>query len=476
MSTAMNTAMRTAKTTIEAAPGDGFVVVPDASVVPTERLETDLECWSADMSAAEARWLVWLGEYDHRGGWKHWGVQTAGHWVSWRCGISLHAAQEKVRVAKALRDLPRLTAAFCEGRLSFSKVRAVTRVATPHDEDMWLRVATSATAAELERIVAGQRRIDPRDATDAWHQRAVTKRSLGDGRTRIQIDVPDDAAEIVWAAIDLRSEAIIDDTINQTGVDTDVERPRPSAVIAERGGRPALRADAILAITTDAVEAAPDRADRDRNHGLGHLTLVAELDHNPADLTGEPIDLAVTLNGKRMASPVSERWMCDIHTTAIAESADGTCVGETARARTPNRAMRRRLMRRAGGHCEAPGCDASHRLHAHHIVHWSRGGPTEEHNLVMLCEFHHHLVHEGGWSIDGDPADGVQLIRPADNGPTESAPRGEQPASSPNRITDTHRRHGFRPKHDREPAWDRPDHAYISAVIAESRKRLDPTT
>ena len=162
--------------------------------------------------------------------------------------------------------------------------------------------------------------------------------------------------------------------------------------------------------------------------------------------------------------------MCDIATSAIAETTDGVCVGETAKHRTPNRAMRRRLMRRAHGRCEAPGCDAAHRLHAHHIVHWANGGPTEDHNLVMVCEFHHHLVHEGGWGIVGDPGKGIELVRPAEN-----APRGEQPISTPNRITNTHQRSGFRPKHDREPD-DRPDYGYINDVIAHNRRLLNPTT
>ena len=164
-----------------------------------------------------------------------------------------------------------------------------------------------------------------------------------------------------------------------------------------------MRADAAVAIAAEALQAAPDPGERDRNQGLGHLHLVAELGCNAEDLTGESVDLAVTLNTNGLAGPVAQRWMCDINTSAIAESADGVCVGETSKHRTPNRAMRRRLLRRARSRCEAPGCEASHRLHAHHIVHWSHGGPTEEHNLVMLCEFHHHLVHEGGWSIDGDP-------------------------------------------------------------------------
>lgn len=458
--------------TVAETPG-GFVVVPDASVVPTERLEAELVSWAADLSAAEARWLVWLGEYDHRGGWRHWGVRSAAHWVSWRCSISLHAAREKVRVANALRDLPRLTRAFCEGRVSFSKVRAVTRVATSHDEDMWLRLAGSATASELERIVAGQRRIDAGDASTAFWGRQVTRRSLGDGRTRIQIDAPDDAAEIVWAALDLRSEAIIDDAVSTTAGTEAAERPRRprSEVIAERGGIAAVRLDAIVAIAADAVAAVPDPGDRDRNHGLGHLHLLAELDADADDVPAGTLDLAVTLNDKGLAGPVAQRWMCDIAVSAIAETADGVCVGETDKVRTPNRAMRRRLLRRARHRCEAPGCEAAHRLQAHHIIHWIRGGPTEDHNLVILCDFHHHLVHDAGWTIEGDPDDGIELVDPNDG-----RPRGDAPTSNPDRVIDTHRRHGFRPAHDRTPDGDRPDYGYISEVIAHNRHRLNPTT
>jgi hypothetical protein len=93
---------------------------------------------------------VLVREFDDRMGWAKWGFPSCADWLSWRCQISLSAAREKVRTAQALRDLPAISLAFREGRLSYSKVRALTRVAALHGEDALLRYALDATAPQVE--------------------------------------------------------------------------------------------------------------------------------------------------------------------------------------------------------------------------------------------------------------------------------------------------------------------------------------
>ena len=106
-------------------------------------------------------------------GWGTWGCRSCAHWLNWKCGIALSAASDKVRVAHCLGRLPAVNAAFAAGQLSYSKVRAITRVATADNEDALLEMARAGTAAHLERIVRAYRRAlgnDETDQADHWHR------------------------------------------------------------------------------------------------------------------------------------------------------------------------------------------------------------------------------------------------------------------------------------------------------------------
>ena len=103
-------------------------------------------------------------------------------WLAWRCGISLSAAREKVRTAQALRTLPEISAAFADGRLSYSKVRALTRVAHIHDEDLLLAYALQATAAQVEERCRQIRNVTPESVHGA-HGRSNPSRFGATKRT-----------------------------------------------------------------------------------------------------------------------------------------------------------------------------------------------------------------------------------------------------------------------------------------------------
>jgi len=114
---------------------------------------------SAHVEAATARLLDLIREFDARGGWNT-GFRSCAAWLSWRVGLDPGAARERVRVARALGTLPRLAESLARGELSYAKVRALTRVATPETEERLLGVGQGGTAAHVERIVRGWRRVD----------------------------------------------------------------------------------------------------------------------------------------------------------------------------------------------------------------------------------------------------------------------------------------------------------------------------
>jgi hypothetical protein len=135
------------------------VVPTQDRVAELDRLGDEIAELSAHLDAATARLLTLIREFDARGGWNT-GFRTCGAWLSWRVGLDLGAARERVRVARALGTLPLFAEALARGELSYAKVRALTRVATPETEARLLAVGRAGTAAHVERIVRGWRRVD----------------------------------------------------------------------------------------------------------------------------------------------------------------------------------------------------------------------------------------------------------------------------------------------------------------------------
>ena len=126
---------------------------------PVEDLEDEITELYAHITAATYRLLVLIAALDRRGHYGAWGLRSCAHWLNYKCGISLGAAREKVRVARVLPELPKISAAFAAGAVSYSKVRAMTRVATPENEDYLLMIARHGTAWHVETLVREYRSV-----------------------------------------------------------------------------------------------------------------------------------------------------------------------------------------------------------------------------------------------------------------------------------------------------------------------------
>src|SRR6266436_5304344 len=149
---------------------------PVASTAELDRLGDEIAELSAHLDAATARLLDLIREFDARDGWGN-GFRSCAAWLTWRVGLDPGAARERVRVARALGTLPRLAQALARGELSYAKVRALTRVATPETEARLLAVGRAGTADHVERIVRGWRRMD-RKAEAAETRRQHATRAL----------------------------------------------------------------------------------------------------------------------------------------------------------------------------------------------------------------------------------------------------------------------------------------------------------
>jgi hypothetical protein len=165
---------------------------------------------AAHMDAAEHRLLTNIREFDRQEGWN--GATSCAHWLSWRVGWTLGTAREHVRVAKALGSLPHIDEALRVGKVSYCKVRAMTRVATPQNEQVLLMDAGLTTGSQLERVCRKyrqlRRNVEGANAADDDLDRYLRRRDLDNGMVRIEAVCHPEEAALIWAAIEQATKEV----------------------------------------------------------------------------------------------------------------------------------------------------------------------------------------------------------------------------------------------------------------------------
>ena len=336
------------------------------------------------IAAATCQWLLMIAEFDEREGWAEWGVRSCAQWLSWRCSIGPRAARDHVRVARRLRELPLVRAAFARGELSYSKARAITRVATEKIEAELLEIAQHATGSQLERLVRGYASAlsATSEATQATHDNRYLRWEWDeDGSMRIRGRLSAEDGALLLTALEAAKAPV------------------------RRGADPVRqsRADALALVARAALAADGERPSGDPCEIVVHV----DADTLGGDEIAQRSELA---EGPTLAPETARRLGCDAALVRIVER-DGEPLSVGRRTRTISPAMRRALRSRDAGCC-FPGCDHRRFLHAHHIQHWARGGRTEIDNLVQLCSHHHRLVHEGGFMVERVDRRRVRFRRP----------------------------------------------------------------
>jgi hypothetical protein len=359
-----------------------------------EELGDEIARLAARLNAATHRLLSCIRTFDEGDGWHRQGAQSCAHWLAWRLGLDPGAAREKVRVARALGGLPMIDAAFAGGRLSYSKVRAVTRIADAANEQCVLDIALTATGAQMERICRGFRRATEVE-TEAACDRRVRARFLGDGLVRLEVVVAADEAELLLKAIEHARQQLTPPAVSER------DRPANSPVeaLVPVAPRPSA-ADALMHIASLHLSNGAHPADPVALADVAAPDQAQVVIHLDRDLTSPDLALAATLDdGTHVSAATLRRVACDggLVTTVVDQQGSVLDIGRRTRA-IPT-AIRRALSIRDRG-CRFPGCASRRFLHGHHIRHWLHGGPTSLDNLVSLCSFHHRQLHEGGFSVD----------------------------------------------------------------------------
>lgn len=352
----------------------------------------ELATQSAHLAAATARFLELAWKVHEEGD-----GDDPERFLAFRCGITMREAREYLRVAEALQELPVARAAFARGELTFTKVRALTRVATPSSEVSLVELAGVLTASQLERALRAFQRLAVEDAQRTHELEYVSYHFDEDGSLYLRARLPAEDGTLLVKALEAARERVVERRRE--------ERTAAVGAAEASGGyaqppldppRP-VGVEALVELAAVSLDAAEERsADRAR--------LVVHVD--AAALTADREGRSELEDGPVIAPETARRLGCDAELVTQVER-DGLpmSVGRTRRTVPP--ALRRLLEARDDHTCCFPGCERRRHLQAHHRRHWAHGGETSLENLVLLCFHHHRLVHEGGYTVEDDQAGGL---------------------------------------------------------------------
>jgi len=423
---------------------------PFSDPEPLRALEDRILEISAHVELAGHQQLQLLAEFDARRGWELGGHASCAHWLAARAKLDLGTAREKVRVARALEELPETSALMALGRISFCQARALTRVATADDESDLLEAAEGMTTAQVERMVRGWRMRSAADAVEREQERQRS-RSFSvvldlDGMYIVRGRLTPEQGALLMRAIEAAGDVLFREETHGQAYEPKVAvadaRPRndtQAAAARRRADAVALLAECALGAgfgprrMEDAEVEAADGSEAPagatpfplsgsragRYQVMLHVELDALREDDPTCGAGcSHLDHDV-----RVSHETSRRLCCDATVVPLFLDAEGRVADSGHARRVVSPALRRALEARDRG-CRFPGCGLRY-TEAHHVRHWADGGETSLENCVLLCRHHHGLLHEGGWKMDALP--GGRLVFRDPHGGTHYDGRFELP-------------------------------------------------
>jgi hypothetical protein len=319
-------------------------------------LETDIVILYSQYYALTHELLTKIRLFDESNEWAKQNFQSCAHWLHFRVGLSLHAAQEKVRTARALKVLPQIDEKMKVGELSYSKAQALSRIANTENESELLQIAEHATAAQVERLVRSWVRVDEADAKK--------QEAKKEDRRGCHIFFDESGMCVVSAKLRAEEGALLMKAI-------EVAREKGQSL-----------ADALVTVAERSLVASETK------DGARYQVIVH---------TGPGFDEGTVEGrlGDKVALPAGsiKRVMCDAATIEVGHDKTGAVIDVGRKTRRISTKLRLAINQRDGG-CNYPGCTSTI-VEAHHIRAWSDGGETNLANLRSLCAFHHHAIHDG---------------------------------------------------------------------------------
>ncbi|MFZ4718551.1 MAG: HNH endonuclease [Ilumatobacteraceae bacterium] len=457
------------------APTGDFAPASPHDDVPIEQLEVTIWQGAANLTAAEHDWLRAVAAFDRRRGWERWEAHSCAHWLSWQVSLDLGAAREKVRVAHALDRFALIAAAMADGTLSYSKVRAISRIATPATEQALVEMALGATTNQVERMVSARRRAEPSDDDQdraQWAERGMWHRVRPNGSVAITLVLPPVEATTFLSAVEQYAPPAEPD--DDGTFEPRAARRADGAVAAAAAAHAAmaqtlstpqylvtLHADVDMLLADDTSQETctcshdpsetsqetSDHASQETSDPTSQETsdhqktwdrLVAALvgdkggesDPRPnrADRRRRARDARrceVEGHGDACELPIGVsratalRMLCDADFETLVTKAD--VMGLTGRSSVIAGRLRRLVLARDRC-CQYPGCGRRAGVQVHHVRERHDGGTNELANLTVLCHFHHRRVHEGGWRLHRDGHGYLVFMSPTGRMVTQAPP------------------------------------------------------
>src|SRR6202789_4027375 len=371
-------------------------------------LEAQITELAGQLNAAQYRWLMLIAEFDRLEGWSDGLLRSCAHWLNFKCGLNLGAAREKVRVAHALAGLPKIAAAMARGELSYSKVRAVSRVACEATEETFLMIALHGTAHHVENLVRGYRQAQQAAELSREAQqhvnRGVSYEYAEDGSLVLKARLPAVAGALVIQAL----KAALD-RIPATEISADVVQDHLIPYTSRRADALAAIAESYLSGSGSSPTSSHPASSRPASSTADRYQVVVHVD---AESLREQSDGRCEIEqGPSIPIETARRLACDASLLRVLENEHGEPLDVGRKTRSIPPAIRRALRSRDAGF-RFPGCTHQQYVDAHHIEHWADGGETKLSNLVTLCRLHHRLVHEGQIRIETPPEGGWRFVRP----------------------------------------------------------------
>lgn len=330
----------------------------------------ELDAWHAQACRSQRRMLALIADVDRRESWRDSGARDLAHWLSMRDGISAWKARRWIVAGHALERLPGVADALERGRLGLDKIVELARFASSEDEAALIRWAEGVSCAAIRHRGDVWSRAAQDEVVETHRARTLTWWWLEEERRfGLQAELPAAEGAIVARAIERLAERI--------------------PVMPDEDGdsyRETRRADALVALCSSRVREDTDPA---------RPTVVIHAQaRGLADGTGG----CEVEQGTAIAPETVRRLLCNARIQTVVEDGAGSVVGLGRMWREPSAWMVRQVRYR-DRECRFPGCGSRRFTEAHHIVWWRHGGPTDLDNLMLVCWFHHRLVHEYGWSV-----------------------------------------------------------------------------
>ena len=338
---------------------------------PTMELEDAIVQLHGLMSAAQRKMLAFISEFDRRCAWRRDGAASMEQWLCARVSVSFNTASTWVEAASKLDELPATAAVFEHGGLSWDQMRAVLRFATPERDEELAHEAPGWSAAQAEAVARRELAASRSEAELALDQRAL----------RLKWDLAQNLLKF-WGRLPTAEGAVVERALERIALAAPKDDDSPPD---------ARLADALVELASARLGS---ESDTDR------ATVVVHVD--------ESVRSGSLPSGARVPFETARRLACDARVQEIVESAGGEPIG-IGRASRQVPGWLVRLLRERDGGCGFPGCGRMRWLHAHHIVHWADGGSTDADNLILLCGYHHRLVHERGWRVEPESH---EFVRP----------------------------------------------------------------